>query len=138
MYALKALAVAPVLLFVVGGNVANAQNEQALIDELIRKAERREAENSFCSRVTWPNGDSVEGFTTHLRNASVGSWKVSTFSSGTCSLDRVTEVFDPGTGKCVTYKTWVCHRATGCDVLLTVDCLDKNGVFITRNGKRGG
>jgi hypothetical protein len=134
----KALAAASVLLLIVGGNVANSQTEQALIDELIQKAEKNETEGSLCSRVKWPNGDNLEGFTAFLRNASVGTWTVNTYRNGNCELDRVTDVKQSANGKCVTYKIWACSRDGICGVIpSTVDCLNNNGVFVTRNGKGG-
>jgi hypothetical protein len=107
-------------------------NEQALINEIIRRAEARASEAGFCADTKWPPGSGLEAYTAYLRAAAVGSWKVNTYDSGNCSYDRVTGVHWENGGKCVTYTYWTCTKGTTCGVGSSVNCLDKNGVFIQR------
>jgi hypothetical protein len=116
---------------------AHAHRQQALIDEIIRKAENNEASGKFCSTTKWPNGDSDRGYVAYLESATVGSWKVNVFTSGKCSYDRVLGVHVQNGGKCVTYKTWVCDR-TDCSVIpMAVGCLARNGNLVMRDGLPG-
>jgi hypothetical protein len=110
------------------GPAAFAQSAQAQIDELVRKAKGKEAESGFCAKVSWPPGDSWDGFSAHLKAAKVGTWKVNTFKNGSCQYDRVTEVHQEGSAKCVTYEFWTCSKEkNSCGVGRSTDCLGKDG-----------
>jgi hypothetical protein len=116
------------LLALCGARAALAQPAQAQIDEIVRKAEAKEAEGGFCGTVRWPPGDSWDGFTAHLKAARVGTWKVNTFKNGSCQYDRVTEVHQEGDAKCVSYTFWSCSKErNSCAVGKSTDCLGKDG-----------
>jgi hypothetical protein len=112
---------------------AHAHRQQALIDEIIRKAENNEASGRFCSTTKWPNGDGERAYVAYLESATVGSWKVNVFTSGKCSYDRVLGVHVDNDGKCIIYKTWACDR-TDCGVIpAMIGCLARNGSLVMRD-----
>jgi hypothetical protein len=130
---LACLAVFIAAYFYGGFSLLAQGQEDSMIRELVRKANAREQESGFCARTGWPSGESRDGFTEFLRGAALNSWKVNTFRNKTvCNLDRVTKVHQENGGKCVTYDGWVCDKDKGCSVYKTVDCLDRNGKFVTR------
>jgi hypothetical protein len=113
-----------------GGDVLAQRPE--LVAEIVRKAEANDLEGGFCSSTGWPSGDDLARFTAHLNAAVVGSSKLSTFATGACSFDSVTAIHWENGGKCVTYTTWTCSRDSTCGKVRTIDCLDRNGVFVER------
>lgn len=120
-----------VLLCSSGSAFAQAR-EQALMDEIVRKSEAAQLEGNLCASTGWPPGDSLEGFTAFLNAAKAGSWKVNTFANGNCELNRVTRVHVENGGKCVTYKLWACTKGGNCGTGANMDCLDRNGKFVSR------
>jgi hypothetical protein len=120
------------LLLCASASVFAQARDQERIDELVRKAEKSEAADSFCARTGWPPGDSIEDFTTVLRGAVVGSWNVRTFSNGSCVLNRVTKVHQENGGKCVGYTFYTCPRSGACRLGKSIDCLDRNGKLLSR------
>ncbi len=128
------LMLAGFIVLLVGGVVgARAQSaDEKKIDEIVRKAEASEPEDGFCAGTGWPPGDSRDGFTAFLKSAAVKSWKINSFKNGSCTLDRVTRVHQENGGKCVTYSGWTCAPGKTCGTYKTVDCLNRQGVFVTR------
>jgi hypothetical protein len=103
------------------------------MDELVRKAETGEAANGFCASTGWPAGDSVADFTRLLRAAVVGaSLPPRTFSNGGCVVNRVTEVHQENGGKCIGYTYYTCPKSGTCGLGKSIDCLDRNGTFVSR------
>jgi hypothetical protein len=123
---------AAVLLVLDGGGAFAQAGDQRLIDELVHKAEQREPADGFCARTNWPPGDSQEGFAKFLRGAVVGTSIVRTFVSGSCVLNRTTEVHKEKGGKCVGYTFYVCPKDGNCGVGQSIDCLDRNGRYVSR------
>jgi hypothetical protein len=116
-----------------GGAGALAQSgDQNLTDEIVRKAEAKEAASGFCAGTGWPAGDSVEDFTTFLLRAVAGTKSVRTFKNGSCVLNLATEVHQEKGGKCVKYTFYTCPKDGDCGVGKSIDCLDRKGTFVKR------
>jgi hypothetical protein len=120
------------LLLCVGAAAFAQPRDQKQIDQLVRKAETKEAADGFCARTGWPSGDSIEDFAAFLRKAVVGSWIVRTHSNGDCVFNRATEVHRENGGKCVGYTFYVCPKSGSCGLGKSIDCLDQNGKFASR------
>lgn len=115
-----------------GGGSAVQAPGASLVDEIVRKAESREAENGFCAGTGWPLGDDFATFKAWLEGANVGTWKANRYASGACELNRVTRIHnDAATGRCVTYSRWNCRKGQLCLTGSAVDCLDRNGKLTT-------
>ena len=76
--------------------------------------------------------DKLEGFTEFLRGAVVGAWIVRTFTTGACVLNRATDVHQANEGKCVGYTYYTCPKEGACGLGKSIDCLDRNGKFLSR------
>ena len=122
------------LLFILSGT-ATAVAQTPLIDELVGKAQSELSEDGFCARTGWPAGDDVAKFTVLLHYAVPKFWNVSTFSNGSCVLNRVDEVLKQDGGKCVRYTFYVCVKGGKCGVGKSLDCLDSSGKFVSRRGE---
>ena len=91
------------LLLCLGASAFAQALDQKKLDELVRKAETREAADGICARTGRPRGDSVEDFTLVLKRATVGSRSARTFSGGNCVVNSFTDVHRENGGKCVSY-----------------------------------
>jgi hypothetical protein len=114
-------------------NVAAARAQSPLIEELVHKAERSEAEDGFCARSQWPAGDSSDDFAAFLRSAVEKSWRVSTFSTGACVYNLVTAVKPSGGDRCVSYTYYTCARGGVCGVGKSIDCVRPDGTYTRRS-----
>jgi hypothetical protein len=129
-----AIALSVLLLLCAGASAFAQAPNQKLVEELVRKAETREAADGFCARTGWPPGDSVADFTVFLRAAVAGGSSHRTFSNGSCVVNRVTEVHQENGGKCVGYTYYTCPNSGACGLGKSIDCLDRNGTFVSRRG----
>lgn len=107
---------------------AYAQAGPDPVAELIRKGDARENDNGFCATVTdWPAG-TRQGYTDFLRIAALGYAKVNRFSNpAQCQFDRVTEVYNGPTGKCVRYTWWACATNSNCTRGEDTECRQADG-----------
>lgn len=107
---------------------AQAQGARDPVSELVRKADAREADNGFCATVTdWPAG-SGEGYVSFLRTAVIGYAKVNRFRNNLqCQFDRVIDVYNGPTGKCVRYLWWACATGSSCARGEDTECLQADG-----------
>jgi hypothetical protein len=107
---------------------AQAQGSGDPVSELVRKAEAREADSGFCAGVTdWPPGTG-EGYVAFLRSAAVGYAKVNRFRNNLqCQFDRVIDVYNGPTGKCVRYLWWACATGSSCARGEDTECRQADG-----------
>jgi hypothetical protein len=107
---------------------AQAQGRPDPVSELIRKGDAREMDNGFCATVTdWPPG-TAEGYVDFLRIAVIGYAKVNRFrNNAQCQFDRVTDVFNGPTGRCVRYTWWACATGSNCVRGEDTECLQADG-----------
>ena len=105
-----------------------AQTGPDPVSELIRKAQAKEPDNGFCAGITdWPAG-TRETYVYFLRVATVGFGKVNRFQNNShCQFDRVTEIYNGPTGKCVRYTWWACATDKGCGYGSDAECLQADG-----------
>jgi hypothetical protein len=98
------------------------------VSELIRKAEAGEPDNGFCASVTdWPTG-TRESYVYFLRVAALGFGKVNRFSNNTqCQFDRVIEIYNGPSGKCVRYVWWACAAGSNCGRGEDAECRTASG-----------
>jgi hypothetical protein len=107
---------------------AQAQGNGDPVSELVRKSEAREADNGFCAGITdWPPGTG-ESYVQFLRNAAIGYAKVNRFRNNMqCQFDRVVDVYNGPTGKCVRYIWWACATGSSCARGEDTECLQADG-----------
>lgn len=105
-----------------------AQGNGDPVSVLVRKAEAREADNGFCAGVTdWPPGTG-EGYVAFLRSAAIGYAKVNRFRNNLqCQFDRVIDVYNGPTGKCVRYLWWACATGSSCARGEDTECRQADG-----------
>ena len=104
---------------------AQAQGDPAA--ELIRRADAGGADGGLCATINWPPG-SGETYVQLLSNAEIGSTKTNRFRNNTqCQVDRVTDVFNGPTGKCVRYTWWACVSGGRCARGEDTDCRQADG-----------
>lgn len=122
--ALRALAAA---IIAAAAAPAHAQNPDP-VSELIRKAEAREMDNGFCASIAdWPAG-TADSYLHFLRSAEVGFAKINRFRNNAhCQFDRVIEVYNGPTGKCVRYVWFACATSNTCAKGEDTDCQQANG-----------
>lgn len=121
-------ALAAALMLAASGAAAHGQGVGPdPVAELIRKAEAREAENGFCATVDWPPG-TRESYVRFLEIAMTGFAKINTFQNGAhCQFDRVTEIYQGPSGKCVRYTWWACASGKNCGRGADADCRQADG-----------
>lgn len=107
---------------------ARAQGARDPVSELVRKADAREADNGLCASITdWPPGTG-ESYGDFLRNAVIGYAKVNRFRNNMqCQFDRVVDVFNGPSGKCVRYIWWACATGSSCARGEDTECLQADG-----------
>lgn len=107
---------------------AQAQGAADPVSELVRKADAREADNGFCAGITdWPPGTG-ESYVNFLRTAEIGYAKVNRFRNNRqCQFDRVVDVYNGPTGKCVRYIWWACATGSSCARGEDTECLQADG-----------
>lgn len=108
--------------------LAHAQGAGDPVAELVRKAEAREADNGLCATITdWPPGTG-ESYVAFLRTAGIGYAKVNRFRNNMqCQFDRVIDVYNGPTGKCVRYIWWACATGSSCARGEDTECLQADG-----------
>ena len=63
-----------------------------------------------------------------LRNAEIGSSKTNRFrNNAQCQVDRVTDVYNGPTGRCVRYIWWACATGESCARGEDTECLQADG-----------
>jgi hypothetical protein len=107
---------------------AHAQDRADPVSELVRKADAREPDNGFCAAITdWPAGTGG-GYVLFLRSAAIGYAKVNRFRNNMqCQFDRVVDVYNGSTGKCVRYLWWACATGSSCARGEDTECLQADG-----------
>jgi hypothetical protein len=106
-----------------------AYGQDALLRELIRKAEAREPENGFCATTNWPPTEPKRNDAMR-EQATVGLRSVDTHNNGAiCSSLLVTEVLFRGGRKCLRYNYWVCERGSACGTGKSLDCKQADGYW---------
>lgn len=106
---------------------AHAQGHADPAAELIRKADAGEMDGGLCATIDWPPG-TAETYLEFLRNAEIGSTKGNRFrNNAQCQFDRVTDVYNGPTGKCVRYTWWACVSGGRCARGEDTDCRQADG-----------
>ena len=107
---------------------AHGQGMRDPVADLILKADARASDDGLCATITdWPPGTG-ESYVNFLRNAVIGSAKVNRFrNNAQCQFDRVTDVNNGPTGKCVRYIWWACASGGTCARGEDTECLQADG-----------
>ena len=89
-----------------------------LIDEIIRKADRREPENGFCARTGWRMESSRNDTVGFYENATIGTFKIfqDSFSAryDYCAYLHVDDIFYEDNRRCLRAQMWFCEYNRPC------------------------
>jgi hypothetical protein len=89
-----------------------------LINEIMRKAERREYEGGFCARTGWFMERSRNDTAGFYENARIGTAKVfqDSFSgkNNYCAYLRVDNIYYEGNRRCLLVRMWSCEFRLSC------------------------
>lgn len=108
-------------------STAHGQGTGDPADELIRKADSGAMDGGLCATIDWPPGTG-DVYLEFLGNAEIGSSKANRFrSNAQCQFDRVTDVFNGPTGKCVRYTWWACVTGGRCARGEDTECRQADG-----------